>query len=144
MPESSRLEFLEKVSASKFALSDAEDNTPRLLNRGSIADLLLLGTLLAICQKPLESSFWKVIYLLFYQHSKVWQLEEPFYNNYQPVLTFLQIEKFCWYKKSNYSLSQLTKLIFYNYLLILALTYNIIHSINLLNLYYSLLTSQLS
>ena len=34
--ESSRLEFLEKFSANSFALSDAEDNTSRLLNRGSI------------------------------------------------------------------------------------------------------------
>ena len=32
--ESSRLEFLEKFSANNFALSDAEDNTSGLLNRG--------------------------------------------------------------------------------------------------------------
>ena len=49
IPESSRLEFLEKFSANNFALSDTEDNTSRLLNRGSIADLPLLRTLLAIC-----------------------------------------------------------------------------------------------
>ena len=35
MPESSRLEFLEKFSADTFALSDAEDNTSNLLNRGT-------------------------------------------------------------------------------------------------------------
>ena len=34
IPESSRLEFLEKFSANNFALSDAEDNTSRALNRG--------------------------------------------------------------------------------------------------------------
>ena len=34
IPESSRLEFLEKFSANNFALSDAEDNTSGLLNRG--------------------------------------------------------------------------------------------------------------
>ena len=39
--ESSRLEFLEKFSASNFTLSDTEDNTFRPLNRGGIADLLL-------------------------------------------------------------------------------------------------------
>ena len=50
-PESSRLEFLEKFSANNFALSDAEDNTSRLLKRGGIADLPLLRTLLAIRQK---------------------------------------------------------------------------------------------
>ena len=34
IPESSRLEFLEKFSANNFALSDAEDNTSGSLNRG--------------------------------------------------------------------------------------------------------------
>ena len=52
IPESSRLEFLEKFSANNFALSDAEDNT------SGIADLPLLRTLLAIHQK---SSFWEVM-----------------------------------------------------------------------------------
>ena len=51
IPETSRLEFLEKFSANNFALSDAEDNTSCLLNRGGIADLPLLRTLLAICQE---------------------------------------------------------------------------------------------
>ena len=59
--ESSRLEFLEKFSASNFALSDAEDNTSGPLNRGGIADLPLLRTLLAIRQKSREPSFWKVM-----------------------------------------------------------------------------------
>ena len=45
IPVSSRLEFLEKFLANNFALSDAEDNTPGLLNRGGIADSLLLRTL---------------------------------------------------------------------------------------------------
>ena len=52
IPESSRLEFLEKFSANNFVLSDAEDNTSGLLNRGGIADLCFLRTkLLAIHQK---------------------------------------------------------------------------------------------
>ena len=51
IPESSRLEFLEKFLANNFALSEAEDNTSGPLNRGGIADLPLLRTLLAICQK---------------------------------------------------------------------------------------------
>ena len=42
IPESSRLEFLEKFSANNFALSDAEDNTSGSLNRGDTADLPLL------------------------------------------------------------------------------------------------------
>ena len=60
-PESSRLEFLEKFSANNFALSDAEDNTSGPLNRGGIADLPLLRTLLAIRQKSREPSFWEIM-----------------------------------------------------------------------------------
>ena len=45
IPESSRLEFLEKYSANNFALSDAEDNTSGLLNSRGIADLPLLRRL---------------------------------------------------------------------------------------------------
>ena len=51
IPKSSRSEFLEKFLANNFALSDAEDNTSSPLNRGGIADLPLLRTLLAIRQK---------------------------------------------------------------------------------------------
>ena len=47
IPESSRLELLEKFSANNFLLLDAEDNTSGPLNRG---DLPLLRTLLAIRQ----------------------------------------------------------------------------------------------
>ena len=61
IPESSRLEFTEKFSANNFALSDAEDNTSGPLNRGGIADLPLLRTLLAIRQKSREPSFWEVM-----------------------------------------------------------------------------------
>ena len=61
IPESSRLEFLEKFSANNFALSDAEDNTSGPLNRGGIADLPLLRTLLGIRQKSREPSFWEAM-----------------------------------------------------------------------------------
>ena len=54
--DSSRLEFKEKFSANNFALSDAEGNISGSLNRGGIADLPLLRTLLAICQKLREPS----------------------------------------------------------------------------------------
>ena len=57
IPELSRLEFKEKFSANNSALSDAENNTSILLNRGGVADLPLLRTLLAICQKSREPSF---------------------------------------------------------------------------------------
>ena len=61
VPESSRLEFLEKFLANNSALSDAEDNTSQPLKRGEIAVLPLLKTLLAIRQKSKEPSFWKVM-----------------------------------------------------------------------------------
>ena len=41
IPESSRLDCLENFSANNFALSDAQDNTFGLLNRGGVADLTL-------------------------------------------------------------------------------------------------------
>ena len=61
IPESSRLEFLEKFSANNFALSNAEDNTSGPLNRGRLADLPLLKTLLTIRQKSRKPSFWEVM-----------------------------------------------------------------------------------
>ena len=63
IPESSRLEFLEKFLANSYALLDAEDSTPGLLNRGGIADLSSLRILLAICQKSQDPSFWEVMNL---------------------------------------------------------------------------------
>ena len=51
IPELSRLEFSEKFVINNFVLSDAEDNISGPLNRGGIADLPLLRTLLAIHQK---------------------------------------------------------------------------------------------
>ena len=57
IPESLRLEFLEKFSANNFALSDAGDNTSRPLNRVGIADLPLFRTLFPIHQKSREPSF---------------------------------------------------------------------------------------
>ena len=61
IPQSSRIEFLETFLAHGFALSDAEDNTYRPLNRGGIADLPLLRTLV-IHQKAWEPSFWEETY----------------------------------------------------------------------------------
>ena len=51
IPESSRLELIEKFSGNNFALSNAEDNTSGLLHRGGTADFPLLRTLLGIHQK---------------------------------------------------------------------------------------------
>ena len=58
IPESSRVEFLGKISANNFVLSYAEDSTLGPLNREGVADCIsLLITLLAIRQKSHETSF---------------------------------------------------------------------------------------
>ena len=65
IPKSSRLEFLEKFLVNNFALSDAEDNTSGPLNRGGIADLPLLRTLLAICQtqeNQVSGKWWTLLF----------------------------------------------------------------------------------
>ena len=59
--ESWRLKFLKKFLANNFALSDAEENTSSLLNRVGTTDLPLLRTLLAICWRSREPSFWEVM-----------------------------------------------------------------------------------
>ena len=61
IPKSSKLEFLVKFSAKNFALSDTEGDTSGSVNRGGIADLPLLITLLAIRKKSREKSFWEVM-----------------------------------------------------------------------------------
>ena len=62
IPESSRIQSLEKVFSNQLALSDAKYIILRLLNRGGIVDLPLLRIILAIYQKSLEPSFREVIY----------------------------------------------------------------------------------
>ena len=61
IPKSSKLELLEKFLVHNFALSDAEDNTSGRWNRGGIADLPLLRTLLAIHLKSQQPRFWEVM-----------------------------------------------------------------------------------
>ena len=78
LPKLSKLEFLEKFLANNFALSDAEDNTSGLLNRGGIADLPLLRTLLEILQKSQEPSFWEVMDFCFSSTCKFGSFKNPF------------------------------------------------------------------
>ena len=71
IPESSRLEFFENFPTNNFALSDAEGNNSRPLNRGGIADLISLRTLLVICQKSREPNMWEVMEsLVLFSHTK--------------------------------------------------------------------------
>ena len=65
IPESSRLEFLEKILANNFVLSDGEDNTTWLLKREVLTDLTLLRIVLAIHQKFWRPSFLREVIDLF-------------------------------------------------------------------------------
>ena len=55
IPESSKLEFLEKFLINNFVLLNAEDSTSGLFYRGGIVDLPLLRPLIEIHTKILES-----------------------------------------------------------------------------------------
>ena len=59
------------IFANSLALLEAEDKASGPLNRGHIADIPLMRTLLVICQKPQEPSFWELISSLFYWHKQV-------------------------------------------------------------------------
>ena len=81
IPESSRLEFLEKFSADNLALSDTEVNTTGSLNRGGIADLLLLRTLfISNLPKVLRVKFLGSDGLFCFSSIsfEVWKLQKPF------------------------------------------------------------------
>ena len=94
IPESSRLEFLEKFSANNFVLSDAEDNTSRLLNKGGIADLPLLRTLLEIHQKSLEPSFWEMMDSCFISICKFGSFKNPFASITSLPELYFRFERF--------------------------------------------------
>ena len=101
IPESLRLKFLEKFLANSFSLLESEDNTSRPLNRGGTTDLLLLRTLLAICQKSREPSFWEVIdsFVLVAYTGLV--VSTTFLQQLLACLNFTLDSKdlFCWYKR---------------------------------------------
>ena len=101
IPEPSRFEFLEKFLANNFALSDAEDNTSSPLNRGGIADLPLLRTLLAIRQKSREPSFWEVMDSFVLVAYASLAASRTFLQRLLACLNFtLDLEDLlCWYKR---------------------------------------------
>ena len=104
--ESLRFEFLEKFFANNFALSDGEDNTSRLLNRGGIADSHLLRTLLAIRPKSREPRLWEMMdssVLLAYASLAALRTLLLACLNF----TLDSEDLFCWYKQK--------KVIFMNY-----------------------------
>ena len=106
IPRSSRLEFLEKFLANNFSLSDIEENTSGSLNRGGIADLPLLITLLVIHQKSWEPSFWEVIDSCFISICKFASFKNPFATITRlSELSFrFRRDLFCWYQSKKWFL----------------------------------------
>ena len=101
-PRWSKLEFSEKFLVNNFALSGTEDNTSRSLNRGGIADVPLLRTLLAILQKSREPSFWEVIDSFFISVCKFGS-----FNNHFPMLIslselYFRFRKFSQWRECHY------------------------------------------
>ena len=61
IPEWSRLEFLEKILANTFALSDAEVTAPFCWIEEVYQIYLCWEDYLALCQKSWEPSFWELM-----------------------------------------------------------------------------------
>ena len=101
IPESSRLDFLETFSAKNLALPDAEGNTSRPLIRGSIADLHLLRTLLAIGQKSRQQGFCKVMDAFILLAYSVLAASRTLLQRFLACLSFtLEAENLTfWYKR---------------------------------------------
>ena len=95
IPEWSRLEFLEKILANTFALSDAEVTAP--LNRGGISDLPLLRRLLSTLPEVLRAKFLGTDGHFCFTSMHVWQLQEPSlsepYFRFRRFILLLQLEK---------------------------------------------------
>ena len=106
IPEPSRLEFWEQFSANNFALSYAEDNTSCPLNRGGIADLPLLRTLLAFHQKSQKPGFWeKMDFFVLVAYASLVASRTLL----QQLLAYLYFtldseDLFCWYKQEKWFL----------------------------------------
>ena len=99
--ESSRFEFLEKFLANNFALTDAEYNTSGPLNRGGIADLPLLRTLLTIYQTPREPSFWEEMDSCVLVAYAILAASRTLLQRLLACLNFTldSEDLFCWYKR---------------------------------------------
>ena len=107
--DSSRLEFLEMFLGKYFVLSGAEDNNSELLNREGIADLPLLRTLLAICQRSQGPSFWEVMdsfVFLAYASLAAPRTLLQWLLAYVNVIIYSDL--FCWYKPKKWFLWTMT------------------------------------
>ena len=68
-----------------FALSDVEDNTSALLNRGGYSRFIFVENIIGSWPKVLTARFLGSDELLFYYHMQIWQLQESFCNDYWSV-----------------------------------------------------------
>ena len=101
-----RLELPEKFLANIFPVSDTEENTFGQLKRRGIADLPLLRTLLAICQKSHGPNFWEV---MDYFVSLAYASLTASRTLLQQLLACLNFtldseDLFCWYKRKKWFL----------------------------------------
>ena len=80
--------------ASNFALSDSEDNTSGRFNRRGIAVLPLLRTLLAICQKLREPSFWEMMDSCFISIYKFGSFKKTFATSTSLAELYFKFRKF--------------------------------------------------
>ena len=106
IPDSRRLEFLEKFLGNNFDLSDVEDNTSSPLSREGITDLPLLRTLSAICQKSYEPSFWEVMDSFVLGVHASLAASRTLLQQLPTCLTFTldSEDLFCWYKQKKWVL----------------------------------------
>ena len=99
--ESSRLEFLEKFLAINFALSDAEDNNSRPLER--TYSRFTFVELLAFRQKLLEPSFWEMMdFFVLLTHASL-PASRTLLQQLLACLNFTldSEDLFCWYKRKS-------------------------------------------
>ena len=82
IPESSSLEFSDKISANNFDQIQKDHYAEyfRITKLRKNSTLTFVAIAITIHQKSGEASFWYVINssFLFYKQKHVWQLEEPF------------------------------------------------------------------
>ena len=90
-----------KIRVLNFALSDTEDNTSGLLNRGGIADLPLMRTLSAIRQKSRKPIFWKVMNSFVFLAYASLDASRTLLQQLLACLSFALDSRdlFCWYKR---------------------------------------------
>ena len=104
IPESSRLEFLENISANNFALSDAEDNTSDPLNRG-VQQIYLENTISNSPKVPWVKFLRSNGLFCFISMCKFGSFKNPFAMITSLSELYFRIRRFIfWYKQNKWFL----------------------------------------